>query len=344
MEAAMGVKHWPAVFSNGGAAAKKMRPAEGGVYVYRECLKNHAASLGGHAVDGCGEFMPSPAADPSNPTSLTCAACGCHRNFHRRLPGAPPSPPLLALPPVPTHAAAGAAPRLMQAVQPQRCEETPENRLPVPGEDYSEDTDEGSDYDDDDDDRPASPLPAPADIPPPYLSASHMLLSLSTGAPGSSPAAMASRPPAPAPGPPDASASAARKRIRTKFSPEQKQQMQALSEKLGWRLQKSDQAVVQECCREIGVGKGVFKVWMHNNKHNFVSGHSARRSANLAAGSPHPSTYDATPPPAPGIVSAPPIHAGFNINGSTTFAALDHSGIQIQPATASADSGLPQSS
>lgn len=26
------------------------------VVIYRECLKNHAASLGGHAVDGCGEF------------------------------------------------------------------------------------------------------------------------------------------------------------------------------------------------------------------------------------------------------------------------------------------------
>ncbi|XP_071693569.1 zinc-finger homeodomain protein 11-like [Rutidosis leptorrhynchoides] len=44
---------------------------------YKECLKNHAAGIGGHALDGCGEFMLSP-------TSFTCAACGCHRNFHRR--------------------------------------------------------------------------------------------------------------------------------------------------------------------------------------------------------------------------------------------------------------------
>lgn len=47
---------------------------------YRECLKNHAAGIGGHAVDGCGEFMPSP----TEPTSFQCAACSCHRNFHRR--------------------------------------------------------------------------------------------------------------------------------------------------------------------------------------------------------------------------------------------------------------------
>uniref|UniRef100_A0A0C9RMH1 TSA: Wollemia nobilis Ref_Wollemi_Transcript_10920_1432 transcribed RNA sequence n=1 Tax=Wollemia nobilis TaxID=56998 RepID=A0A0C9RMH1_9CONI len=26
---------------------------------YRECMKNHAANLGGHVTDGCGEFMPS---------------------------------------------------------------------------------------------------------------------------------------------------------------------------------------------------------------------------------------------------------------------------------------------
>uniref|UniRef100_A0A5K1AQY7 ZF-HD dimerization-type domain-containing protein n=1 Tax=Nymphaea colorata TaxID=210225 RepID=A0A5K1AQY7_9MAGN len=57
----------------GGPSTKKQATA-----VYRECLKNHAASIGGHAVDGCCEFMAS-SADP-----LKCAACGCHRNFHRR--------------------------------------------------------------------------------------------------------------------------------------------------------------------------------------------------------------------------------------------------------------------
>nr|UYM26434.1 zf-HD2 [Diospyros kaki] len=60
---------------------------------YKECLKNHAAAMGGHAVDGCGEFMASPNASPTDPTSLKCAACGCHRNFHRRDPEDPPPPP-----------------------------------------------------------------------------------------------------------------------------------------------------------------------------------------------------------------------------------------------------------
>ncbi|XP_022844342.1 zinc-finger homeodomain protein 2-like [Olea europaea var. sylvestris] len=49
---------------------------------YRECLKNHAAKMGGHAVDGCGEFMPS--GEEGTPEFLRCAACDCHRNFHRK--------------------------------------------------------------------------------------------------------------------------------------------------------------------------------------------------------------------------------------------------------------------
>ena len=49
---------------------------------YRECLKNHAVGLGGHAVDGCGEFLP--AGPDGSIDALKCAACLCHRNFHRR--------------------------------------------------------------------------------------------------------------------------------------------------------------------------------------------------------------------------------------------------------------------
>ncbi|CAL5367739.1 unnamed protein product [Camellia sinensis] len=52
---------------------------------YKECLKNHA-------VDGCGEFMPSPTSISIDPTSLKFAACGCHRNFHRREPEDLPPP------------------------------------------------------------------------------------------------------------------------------------------------------------------------------------------------------------------------------------------------------------
>jgi len=52
------------------------------VVKYGECQKNHAANVGGYAVDGCREFMPS--SEQGTNGSLTCAACGCHRNFHKR--------------------------------------------------------------------------------------------------------------------------------------------------------------------------------------------------------------------------------------------------------------------
>ncbi|RRT80297.1 hypothetical protein B296_00007852 [Ensete ventricosum] len=52
------------------------------VVKYRECHKNHAASIGGSATDGCGEFMPS--GEEGTPEAFKCSACGCHRNFHRK--------------------------------------------------------------------------------------------------------------------------------------------------------------------------------------------------------------------------------------------------------------------
>uniref|UniRef100_A0A0D9XXS9 ZF-HD dimerization-type domain-containing protein n=1 Tax=Leersia perrieri TaxID=77586 RepID=A0A0D9XXS9_9ORYZ len=54
---------------------------------YRECLKNHAAAIGGSATDGCGEFMP--AGEDGSLDALRCSACGCHRNFHRKEPQNP---------------------------------------------------------------------------------------------------------------------------------------------------------------------------------------------------------------------------------------------------------------
>nr|GLL48847.1 zinc-finger homeodomain protein 1-like [Ipomoea trifida] len=68
---------------------------------YRECLRNHAVSIGGSVTDGCGEFMP--AGEEGTVASLKCAACNCHRNFHRQETphgdgGAPPPPNPPALP------------------------------------------------------------------------------------------------------------------------------------------------------------------------------------------------------------------------------------------------------
>ncbi|KAM0062949.1 putative transcription factor ZF-HD family [Helianthus debilis subsp. tardiflorus] len=49
---------------------------------YRECHKNHATSMGLYVVDGCGEFMAN--GDEGTPEGIICAACECHRSFHRR--------------------------------------------------------------------------------------------------------------------------------------------------------------------------------------------------------------------------------------------------------------------
>jgi len=49
---------------------------------YGECQKNHAASIGGYAVDGCAEFMAS--GDEGTAAAMRCAACNCHRSFHRK--------------------------------------------------------------------------------------------------------------------------------------------------------------------------------------------------------------------------------------------------------------------
>lgn len=51
--------------------------------------------------------------------------------------------------------------------------------------------------------------------------------------------------------------------------------------RVGWRMPKADDVVVREFCREIGVERNVFKVWMHNNK---ISGRGGARRANGGGG------------------------------------------------------------
>jgi len=63
------------------------------------------------------------------------------------------------------------------------------------------------------------------------------------------------------------SGSGTKKRFRTKFTQEQKDKMLAFAEKLGWRIQKHDEAAVEQFCAETCVKRHVLKVWMHNNKH-----------------------------------------------------------------------------
>ncbi|KAL6333049.1 hypothetical protein AAG906_022746 [Vitis piasezkii] len=66
-----------------------------------------------------------------------------------------------------------------------------------------------------------------------------------------------------------ASGANGRKRFSTKFSQGQKKKMFEFAERVGWKMQKRDEELVAEFCNEVGVDKGVLKVWMHNNKNTF---------------------------------------------------------------------------
>ncbi|XP_031254223.1 zinc-finger homeodomain protein 9 [Pistacia vera] len=210
------------------------------VITYKECLKNHAASLGGHALDGCGEFMPSPTATSTDPTSLKCAACGCHRNFHRRDPDDP------SFAPTTPHATANP-----NTITTATIEYQPHHRHHPPPPPSSQ----------------AQPPPhrSPSSSSPPpisssyYPSAPHMLLALSGNLSGHENVMNNVG---------NVRASS-RKRFRTKFSQKQKEKMLEFAERVGWKMQKRDDEMVQEFCNEVGVDRTVLKVWMHNNKNTF---------------------------------------------------------------------------
>ncbi|KAK1435456.1 hypothetical protein QVD17_01219 [Tagetes erecta] len=175
-----------------------------GGYRYKECLKNHALSIGGHALDGCGEFMA--AGDDGTLDGLKCAACNCHRNFHRK------------------------------ELDTQQQQLQHHQYITPPSYHHH---------------RPTGYF---------HMTGVHRPLALPSTSredldeisnPSSS----------------GGGGSGSKKRFRTKFTADQKDRMLAFSEALGWRIQKHDEAAVQQFCAETGVKRHVLKVWMHNNKH-----------------------------------------------------------------------------
>ncbi|XP_040375781.1 zinc-finger homeodomain protein 5-like [Oryza brachyantha] len=184
---------------------------------YHECLRNHAAAAGGHVVDGCGEFMPASAEEP-----LACAACGCHRSFHRR----DPSP-----------GRAGAGHLLPLHMLPASIHSrAPALRLPPPAAAAS---------------RQGHP-PFPGYV-----------YGTPSGGTGTTTASSSEERLRPSPAP------AARRRSRTTFTREQKERMLAFADRVGWRIQRQEEAAVEHFCAQAGVRRQALKVWMHNNKHSF---------------------------------------------------------------------------
>ncbi|XP_062098066.1 zinc-finger homeodomain protein 2-like [Humulus lupulus] len=212
---------------DGGTSSTNSR--KGGIR-YRECQKNHAVSIGRHALDGCCEFMA--AGEEGTLDVLKCAACNCHRNFHRKEStdgsGATSVSDHHNNYKLYHHGHQFSSSPYYRAPQPSgylHHLNTPQAHrcrpLALPGVTSSggQSREEGED----------------ASIP-----------SSSGGGGGS------------------------KKRYRTKFTAEQKEKMLEFSERIGWRIQKHDEATVEQFCLDTGVNRHVLKVWMHNNKHTLA--------------------------------------------------------------------------
>ncbi|KAK9113102.1 hypothetical protein Scep_020621 [Stephania cephalantha] len=232
---------------------------------YRECLKNHAASIGGHVVDGCGEFMPG--GEEGSAEALKCAACDCHRNFHRKE---------------------------FQGDHHHHHLHHHSHQHGVGGGGncfYCYNNNNNNNKGVVDNSRRNTRIPAQPiqhhpqqqqqqkfslGLPlPPSSGGSPPVVMMTFGGGGGGGAATESSSEelntvyhsnagghvvAP-------QFSLSKKRFRTKFSQEQKDRMLEFAEKVGWRIQKQDENAVQQFCAEVGVKRQVFKVWMHNNKH-----------------------------------------------------------------------------
>ncbi|KAG7029658.1 Zinc-finger homeodomain protein 1, partial [Cucurbita argyrosperma subsp. argyrosperma] len=186
----------------------------GGNIRYKECLKNHAIGIGGQAVDGCGEFLP--AGEEGSIDALKCAACNCHRNFHRKE----------------TDSDQGHYYNLHQHHQfSYRGPPHPSAYVYLTGAPIQQ-----------------RPLALPAAVSGREEEDNTSNPSSSGGGGGGGSGLL-------------------KKRFRTKFSQEQKEKMLEFAEKVGWTIQKHDEADVEEFCRTTGVRRQVLKVWMHNNKH-----------------------------------------------------------------------------
>ncbi|KAM7251931.1 hypothetical protein ACFE04_023814 [Oxalis oulophora] len=200
---------------------------------YKECLKNHAASIGSHVLDGCGEFMPS--GEDNTPEALKCAACECHRNFHRKE----------------IDHTGEEQPSHYQYPSPNKPINSHQTRVPT-NTSLALRIHSFNNY------HRSSP-PIAANGPMMMMafgggnggcgaesSSEDINLFDGGGGPGGQ----------------------AKKRFRTKFNGDQKDKMMEFAEKIGWKFQKQDEVEIQRFCKQLGVKRQVFKVWMHNNKHS----------------------------------------------------------------------------
>jgi ZF-HD class homeobox domain-containing protein len=199
---------------------------------YRECQKNHAVSFGGHAVDGCCEFIA--AGEENTLEAVICAACNCHRNFHRKeIDGETVSSCQRPQPPPPPQPYHHQFPSYYHRGPPSTAGYLHHLATPVAHH------------------RPLA-LPAAASGGGLSREEDDMSNPSSSGGGGG--------------GNGGGGGGGSRKRFRTKFTQEQKDKLLAFAEEHEWRIQKQDEAAIEQFCAENCVKRNVLKVWMHNNK------------------------------------------------------------------------------
>jgi ZF-HD class homeobox domain-containing protein len=227
---------------------------------YRECLKNHAAAMGGNATDGCGEFMPS--GEQGTIEALNCSACHCHRNFHRKeVEGETDQEDSYHHH---HHHNSSSAFNFNFNRQQHHHHSMRKFMLPLPDLGYHHPTPNTASAATGNNNI----LPSRA-VPPPPHGHGHIIMPFNYNIPSESDEQedqAAARPPTHQ----QQQQVVMKKRFRTKFTQEQKDKMFNFAEKVGWKFQKQEESLVQQFCQEIGVKRRVLKVWMHNNKHNLA--------------------------------------------------------------------------
>ncbi|KAJ9535926.1 hypothetical protein OSB04_un000914 [Centaurea solstitialis] len=238
---------------------------------YKECLKNHAAAMGGKATDGCGEFMAG--GDEGTLEALTCSVCNCHRNFHRKEIDDGHHHHHHRIPTTSYNCNNYlTAPPHLKRFELENGRNTIHSKgfLGTESFGYNHNNNAGA-------------LVQSIKGPPPSMIMSYNMPMGSfpsesddqedghAGGGGAGVAAggfMSRHPLAAAPTPP--LHTVVKKRFRTKFTQEQKEKMLSFAEKVGWKMQKQEEAMIQDFCQEIGIKRRVLKVWMHNNKQNLA--------------------------------------------------------------------------
>ncbi|CAK8561813.1 unnamed protein product [Lathyrus sativus] len=194
---------------------------------YKQCMKNHASRIGGHAIDGCCEFLP--AGTEGTVEFFRCAACDCHRNFHRK--------EIIVV----TEEQASSTlniPRFPQPTPISTVFQTSTGYFHVNGPPRGTMTYHA---------LPSSVVHGRDHLSRENIEDSVCVVEpINGGGEGSS---------------------NSKKRFRTKFTHEQRKKMLDFAVKLGWKVPKKDENLVEEFCNEIGVKCQILKVWMHNNKY-----------------------------------------------------------------------------